>query len=190
MRTFSQNIPSNHCSFKDRGQKRVNITNACTIDYFLLSLWTSTQINNNFLKECEKKGGIYFDLFEIIKLIDIGDWPKAKHHWLTKCLQMKETESNLVSVTFNCFGAINDYFIKKMSSLQTYKLRTRSCAQVEPIVEDKSLTTFGLTFFDQVNKPKCNTKCGKCSWQEITFDSDPIWLVHEVVKEEEKSISL
>ena len=66
LRTFSQNIPSNHCSFKDRGQKRVNITNACTIDYFLLSLWTSTQINNNFLKICEKKGGIYFDLFEII----------------------------------------------------------------------------------------------------------------------------
>ena len=76
-----------------------------------------------------------------------------------------------------------------MSSLQTYKLRARSCAQVEPIVEDKSLTTFGLTFFIQQNKPKCNTKCGKCSWQEIMFDNDPIWLVNEVLKEEEKSIS-
>ena len=51
-------------------------------------------------------------------MIDIGDWPKAKHHWLRKCLQMKETESNLASVTFNCFGAINDYFIKVINLSQ------------------------------------------------------------------------
>ena len=137
LRKFTQAIPTNKCSFKEKRQKSICINFCCTIDYFLLSLWTTTQFSEKYLKECQSKGGIYLLLIEIIKLIDQGSWAKAKNLWLTKCLKIKETSSNNTSIVFNCRGDIHSYFVKLMPSFQSFKIFEQNCDLRDPITDDK-----------------------------------------------------
>lgn len=183
LRKFTQAIPTNKCSFKEKRQKSICINFCCTIDYFLLSLWTTTQFSEKYLKECQSKGGIYLLLIEIIKLIDQGSWAKAKHLWLTKCLKIKETSSNNTSIVFNCRGDIHSYFVKLMPSFQSFKIFEQNCDLRDPITDDKIWSAFNLTLINQLNDPKCIEKCGKHTWQEVFFENSPIWLVYELCED-------
>lgn len=71
-RNFIQALPTNECSFKERGIKTVYLKNCCTISYVLLSFWTTCQIKPNFLIDIQKVGGIYMDISKSINMINEG----------------------------------------------------------------------------------------------------------------------
>ena len=79
------------------------------------------------MNECESKGGIYFTITEIIKLINEASWAKEKHLWLTNCIKIKESSSTNKSIEFKCHGD-KSFFIKLMSSLQAYKIYEKIAA--------------------------------------------------------------
>ena len=58
-----------------------SITNTCTIDYFLFSIWLSTKMSNNCFEKIESLSQPQ-KFLEIIDCIDKMDWDKAKTIWV------------------------------------------------------------------------------------------------------------
>ena len=174
-------IPTNNCSFKDRGQPEFILKNWCTIDDFLFSLWVTCQIDQKFL--AARKVGLYENLAQIINFINIGALAKAKHHWVVNCLKM---DSILIDKKYvvDCFG--NLMFIDTMSLLQKFKIKKLNCKDSNNSISEYSFVS--LTNKLQLKKNLCTKKCGDCSWDEIIFESVPLWFVREL-NEEIKTIS-
>ena len=58
-----------------------NITNSCSIDYFLFGLWYSKQLTINAYS-FNLKNLILNKLDKIISLIDKNEWDRAKTFWI------------------------------------------------------------------------------------------------------------
>lgn len=179
-RSFQQSIPTNECSFKERGEPEVIFINSCTIDYFLFSLWVTCQADQKFLIGINKEGGFYENLAIIIEFINIGAWAKAKHHWVSNCLKMDADKTDKKHV-FDCFGKLSLRFVETMSLLQKFKVKKVNCDNSNGIIGDYSWVSLSNKL--QLNKASCKNKCGKCSWDEIIFESVPFWFVRELNNE-------
>ena len=73
-----------------------------------------------------------------------------------------------------------------MSLLQKFKIKKLNCKDSNNSISEYSFVS--LTNKLQLKKNLCTKKCGDCSWDEIIFESVPLWFVREL-NEEIKTVS-
>ena len=110
-----------------------NLTNTCTIDYFLLSLWTCTRLKTKLYDQINR---LSFhkkqDLIDVITSIEFIQWNKAKSIWILQflfehydldcdCAECKKMfpESKAIST----FGSEYEFFLEPLIKLQEYNLK-------------------------------------------------------------------
>ena len=77
-------------------------------------------------------------------------------------------------------------FIDTMSLLQKFKIKKLNCNDSNKSISEHSFVS--LTNKLQLKKNLCTKKCGDCSWDEIIFESVPLWFLREA-KEKIKNLS-
>jgi hypothetical protein len=98
--------------------RKVQVFNTCTIDYFLFALWLQYKLLPNFLSmlpDIEETVVIK----NIIQLINSKNWNKAKEIWINDMMQYKEKP---IRNSISMFGSENEHFFKYLSEFQTHKL--------------------------------------------------------------------
>ena len=188
LRAFQMNVPPNSCTLKLKTEGKVKkdtikIINSCTIDYFLLSLWTSFELaKTNFKAEIEalrKSNDTYSKLMKIIEKIEAGDWSLAKYIWLNECLGLKPDDRH----ELNCKGNIHALFIKKMFELQKYFFIKKSCTSSNENLDDLNekdlICSFSFEYLNNLQnlKPECQNQCGSCFWKTVKFKQTPLWII-------------
>ena len=68
----------------------IKITNTCTVDNFLLAIWTSSKLNSQILHNISSLATSNKNhILEIIDCIDKNNWNEAKSNWIIKVLNLK-----------------------------------------------------------------------------------------------------
>ena len=109
----------------------VKISNTCTIDNFLLALWTCTKLNNNivsYISNMKFHSGHFLN--EIITCIENKEWNKAKSIWLLDVLSLDyELECNcdhckncLTNGAISTFGSEYEFFLQPIVEIQKYEV--------------------------------------------------------------------
>ena len=96
--------------------RKVQVFNTCTIDYFLFALWLQYKLLPNFLSmlpDIEETVVIK----NIIQLINSKNWNKAKEIWINDMMQYKEKP---IRNSISMFGSENEHFFKYLSEFQTH----------------------------------------------------------------------
>lgn len=106
---------------------QLKITNTCTIDYFLLAIWYSSQLSDNcklFLEKHKKNNKTLEIVERIITLIDQLQWDRAKTIWILEMLKIQpDSESN----TFSLFGSEYESIIKHFTQFQKVSYICLNC---------------------------------------------------------------
>ncbi len=191
MRQFRSHLPNNSSSFKPcRGSHTINLINCCSINYFLLSLWVSSQFIPKYSYEIDirkKNESLYIHLIEIIKFLDLNDWARAQYKWVNDCLNINgliKDFGNKKNIEIDCYGTVYAFFLQKMFSLQEYYLELENCncnikSQKQ---EPKSSFEINLTIVANLNNKFFRLPCDDCETyltQKIRFKNSPLWLVVE-----------
>jgi hypothetical protein len=129
---------------------------------------------------------MYECLNKIIYFIDKGDWARAKHHWLSACLNISQPDVINKTVTFDCTGSIYSYFVKEMEKLQQHQIIKASC---DKVYDKTNVENISKSFKINSNDLKyCGQQCGKCSVETIVFEDQPLWLIHELNENDKSTI--
>jgi hypothetical protein len=92
-----------------------NITNTCSIDYHLFSLWILFKLAPNFLDQFINFNETLF-LLSIVQNIEKNNWNKAKEIWITEMLQIN-TNQQIISL----YQTENNVFFDKLKVYQSFK---------------------------------------------------------------------
>ena len=87
--------------------KKIQVTNTCSIDYFLLAFWFLYKSIDRFINNIpvHENSSIFK---EIILLIDNKKWNMAKEVWITQIMKVsKDPKSKKISM----FGAIDEKLV-------------------------------------------------------------------------------
>ena len=96
----------------------INVSNTCTIDYYLFAFWLQFKIIPDFLSKIPKIETTS-SILDIIQLIDQINWDGAKEIWINKIMRLSE---NPVRNTISMFGSEYERFFKYISKYQSYQL--------------------------------------------------------------------
>lgn len=125
IREFISKIPSwGAKAFINERQTNISIVNTCPIDYPLLSIWLSSRLSARVKQQLnEFDTTIARVILEIIDLIQIKEWNKAKSLWLLdpRINGLSKNKDNIIDAE----GTIYDSFTKFISELQTHKLTAK-----------------------------------------------------------------
>lgn len=83
---FIVSIPKWGGFFKDENGHTIALTNTCTIDYFLLAIWTASRLNDSIPTSDDP---FYFTTKQIIHHIDNHEWNHSKKIFVTDILKLK-----------------------------------------------------------------------------------------------------
>jgi len=113
---FTSHIPNWGGYFSYQG-KKITVTNTCTIDSCLLSLWVMNKIIPAFIQKLPQLEETKI-IEEIIDYIERKDWNSARQNWYSKIMKNDLTNINLVDF----YGEIQEYFMKYIYNFQTHSL--------------------------------------------------------------------
>ena len=101
-----------------------NIINTCTIDYFMLAIAFSCELNENIYTIINIPNNLTEKILIIIDLIKMNEWNWAKTFWILEVLKIQPKRR-----TFDTFGEEYELFIKHVKQLQrlNYYCRSESC---------------------------------------------------------------
>ena len=200
--SFSQKIPKWGGLLVDENNNslRYELTNTCTIDYFLLAFWTCAHINKNIMQYI---GGLSFefgnDILQIIDCIEHINWNRAKSIWLSKILYWEYdltckcedcivlTDNKIISNnTISTYGSEYEFFLNPIIQLQKYRL-VLSCSSICPknkLTKDSVSFNFkkkndevSLSFTEKNNCDHCK---GKINIESVFFKSPP-WIFIQII---------
>jgi hypothetical protein len=162
--------------------KPVSVTNTCTIDYYLFSLWVLSKIVPNFienlpnLKHRDK-------IIEIISNIESLNWNGAKELWILDVMKYNE---NVKNNTISLFGSEDNRFLQFLSEYQEHALIQScniSCRENGKVIrEDASKIFFKKSqnviklYSGYINYCK---KCKKKITSQIRFKKNPSFIFIE-----------
>jgi hypothetical protein len=159
--------------------KNVEVTNTCTVDYFLLSIWVVNKIvpaciasfPNIEVAEPVKK---------IIDFIEKNDWNMVRQIWISEVMKKTFSKSRKVPKlsTISLFGTVHDRFIKYLMEFQTYHL-LYSCSLACPNTNRRTpIADRMLMFCKRNDKVELDTGrikyCNRCK-QKIIVDYELIY---------------
>ena len=101
-------------------KKPVKLLNACTIDYFLLALWTSSKLSKNILINL-KNSDIKEKIASIIGFIDSNNWNKAKSIWLLDVCKLCVSQDENGNHSICTFGTEMERFINFIKPIQSFE---------------------------------------------------------------------
>ena len=103
--------------------KRLVLTNTCSLDYGLFGLWITSKLNRVFISDMLRSfdSDKVRDIVEVINLIDKKDWDKARENWLLKILTNEYYEIQTKEV-ISIFGSTEDIFYRHLWPYQKYNL--------------------------------------------------------------------
>jgi hypothetical protein len=98
--------------------RKVKVSDTCTIDYFLFALWLQFKLTPNFYSMIPdiKETAV---IKNIIQSIDSKQWNKAKEIWINDMMQYKEEP---IRNSISMFGSEIEHFVKYLAEYQTHKL--------------------------------------------------------------------
>lgn len=67
---------------KNNNNTSISLTNTCTIDYFLLALWTTWKLSKNWDLSTQPFAQINSNIQNIINSIENLEWDRAKSIWI------------------------------------------------------------------------------------------------------------
>jgi hypothetical protein len=107
---------------------KLQISHTCSIDYFLLAFWCSSQLSKNFmdiLNEIKENIDLNNVLVKVISLVDNFEWNRAKSIWLLVICHLNPNE-NLKFCTFNTeYESMVGFFIEN----QRYQFFCFKCSK-------------------------------------------------------------
>jgi len=145
----------------------LKIINTCTIDYFMLAIAFSCDLNKNIYKIIDTANSLSEKLKMIIDLISANEWNRAKTLWILEILKITPKRR-----TFDTFGEEFDCFIKHIKELQclNYYCRSEHCndnifyTNDEFYFENDENNNLTLSFDEK-------TECRICKTHEHVFKS-------------------
>ena len=154
-----------------------NITNSCSIDYFLFGLWYSKQLTINAYS-FNLKNLILNKLDKIISLIDKNEWDRAKTFWILKFLQLRPNEIN----EFSVYGAVYETFIKYLRTLQCHEFICLCDSSMIRKIHDLSFYKIEGQVLFSFHDNFCY-KCNNDKNSKRKFLTTPLWLFIEIQDE-------
>jgi hypothetical protein len=172
---FNEHIPSWGAHIKYRNQN-VDVTNACTIDYFLFAFWVLNYEKPKLIDTIADKK-LKDNIKKIVQNIEKLEWDDAKQHWLVSVMKYNE---NPVSNTISLWGSLHDRFVHFFITEQTHNLKQfcrKNCILNNQLVSEgreilmfeKSKNDVKLHAFPYKNCKECRKKA---LW-EFEFIKDP-----------------
>jgi len=117
---FKQSIPA--WGGESRyNNKKIIFTNTCSFDYYLLAIWTTSQINKNITSNDCFNSNQKSIIINMINLISEKKWSDAKLVWLIEICQIEPCIDKQDCYKIDCFGSVYDFFCKHISYIQTYE---------------------------------------------------------------------
>jgi hypothetical protein len=154
-----------------KNSKSVNVTNTCSIDYYLFAFWVLKKIDHNFFDnsiESDLTGLIK----NIVKEIDENNWNSAKEIWINKVMKFNE---NPVNNTISLFGSEQARFLDFVYFFQKHRIVqfcNSNCNLNGYIIREDSESIFFNKINNQIILYSCFTeKCSNCN-EEITTGID------------------
>ena len=168
----------------------LKIINTCTIDYFMLAIAFSCDLNKNIYKIIDTANSLSEKLKMIIDLISANEWNRAKTLWILEILKITPKRR-----TFDTFGEEFDCFIKHIKELQclNYYCRSEHCndnifyTNDEFYFENDENNNLTLSFDEK-------TECRICKTHEHVFKSlgksTPWLFIQNLVKFNNKPLTI
>jgi hypothetical protein len=168
------------------------IVDTCTIDYFLLAIWTCKKLNNQII---DKIMGLLFSkkqhLIDIINSVEDVEWNKAKSVWILRILfddyviDCNCDECIIVfplSKTISTFGAEYEFLLGPIIEIQKYSFISYCSHGCN--LNGLSKESVALTFEKQsnkvdllfTNKNVCRTCKKKKNVELSNFIYNPPWI--------------
>lgn len=104
----------------EKNNKKIKVTNTCTIDYYLFAFWFLFKISPNFLEGLNEIDELKTQtLKNIIQNIDKLNWNKAKELWILKIMNIEVLpEASSISL----FGSELNQFTRYLSDFQKHQI--------------------------------------------------------------------
>ena len=112
---FQAHIPKWSAEITYKGINNIKVVNTCTIDYFLLALW-SLESRHSFLKNLTLLEPTAI-LKEIIANIDKLNWNRARELWIVDIMKYAK---NPTSSSISLFGSEYEMFVKYLLIYQIH----------------------------------------------------------------------
>ena len=152
--------------------KQVQVTNTCSIDYFLLAFWLLYKSIDGFINNIPKNENTDI-LKKIIISIEKKNWNKARELWIVRFIKRTKAPKNL---ELSMFGAIDECFTKYIISYQRHKriqMCSSSCSLNLKDDEQSKVNYFDFIYFkkrkEKVFVYNGKEKCPKCK-ANATYD--------------------
>ena len=166
------------------GNKKIKITNTCTIDNYLFALWVLSKTIMNFQDRLDPQQDNTMKLKEIINNIDSYNWSRSREIWAFEIMKVKTDDSNQIDF----FGTIEDKFTKYLNQYQKHELRqkcSRECIfDGNVIISDSSMLIYLEKIINNavIVSSKYSARCEKCKQRvtcDIVFQKTPLFLFVE-----------
>jgi hypothetical protein len=171
------------------------LSNTCTIDYFLLAIWTSWILSNrpdNYLTGIHLSNRLPFTITRIINKIDLLKWNEARFIWIHEVLKLPITINKQGKPWLNTWGNTYDMFYNKIRVFQEFSY-TISCS--DGCINNNNTRNCQDLFFDKENELVSLSRnyvcriCKKPITQSVyTFKHDPVWLFIQAIQSTRKLI--
>ncbi|CAF1044454.1 unnamed protein product [Brachionus calyciflorus] len=163
-----------------RNGKLINISNTCTIDYYLLAFWYLSKIKKIFYQNETNTQKVQI-INEILISIENLNWERARELWTFE-INNFNLEENFNSISL--FGSEYEKFFQHISIFQRYNLIQRckkTCIQNNKLIRDDS----DNLFFKKINNRVViytgyNDKCHICKINKnprIKLKDNPDFLI-------------
>jgi hypothetical protein len=162
--------------------KKVYVSNTCTIDYFLLALWVLNKKKPNIF-DIILDLNVRESIKNIIEAIEKLNWDKAREIWIVNVMKY---DKNPIENTISMWGQLHDRFVQFLLNEQTHNLRqfcNQNCiSNNQLVVEGEEILMFdnakeGLQLHSFKSK-KCK-QCKKKAEFEFEFIHDPKYIFVE-----------
>jgi hypothetical protein len=165
--------------------RQINLTNSCTIDNFLLSLWFSTKIDPNFTNNIPN---LRFrdELTNVINRIENNDWNGAKQIWILEILQPRINGRNL-----SLWGSETSKYVEPLQHFQQMNVIqycNPNCPYNNTVAANYSVHLYSIrqnnvTIIDPQYTGTCNT-CNTIIATEVQLNHRPNFLLVQTTNRE------
>jgi hypothetical protein len=171
-------LNESHSSYQD--YKNVRLSNTCSVDYLLLAVWLSKEINPEIpylITQYKSFPILSSSLLKVIDFIENMKWNEAKSSWLVDIAKINPEKK-----TINCFGAEARVFGKHVDVMQEFVF---VCGTTDCILFNRAIDNARNFFIkrdsnNNVFFPYLNMQCTECNQtQNIRFVHNPPWILVE-----------
>lgn len=155
-------------------QKKLTFLNTCSIDYFLLCLWLSKQLCNDWISINDYDNKVLVNkINNVVQFISELDWTNAKMTWIIDICRIQVFKNQ-----YDCYASEYESFIRHLNFLQKYQLycsneKCESSNECEKMGDQLNFRKYkdsvNLIFFPQCSSCKSKLSC-------LKFFKKPIFL--------------